>query len=469
MKTHPTCTFPVIPPDLRREETICLIADAFDYLEATVNNIMGRLNDRVEQNRKKLKEIDRRCAVAQAKIEKLKGNKKAIKIFCSAKYPATEDFTFYSSVYPHQSSFSEMKLSNRRFTSKHPNPDDHVMTEKLQFSDFHFNEHSKRSLTGEGLGRLPRDCRFVSSLLLFNTSENPYQRYVMSDPLRGVSKMKKNLENEDDDDAMGSAPLSILQREQLDHQIGENYFYSPGLGQVPEIDVPLDLPDLPGIANDLAYSADIGPAIAPSLPLTNYPTLPEILPEVPNVAVTFPSHPPKPAKHVPPPPPEVLLPSIPVSNTTSNLPSAPLAPPPPPPPPPPVEELPQPTKDNEPKAKPIGGAPKEVTNPGDARANLLESIRQAGGKKKLRDVKDRKIEAKKKKEEAKVSGGPEFMEELFSKLLMRRRGISGARGTENQPDGATNPGSAIEKFLGDDASASPKTSISEEGSEEDWD
>jgi WAS family protein 1 len=33
----------------------------------------------------------------------------------------------------------------------------------------------------------------------------------------------------------------------LDHLAAENYFYSPGLGEVPQIDVPLDLPDLPGI------------------------------------------------------------------------------------------------------------------------------------------------------------------------------------------------------------------------------
>lgn len=40
----------------------------------------------------------------------------------------------------------------------------------------------------------------------------------------------------------------------------------PDLGQVPEIDVPSYLPDLPGIADDLMYSADLGPGIAPSAP-----------------------------------------------------------------------------------------------------------------------------------------------------------------------------------------------------------
>lgn len=48
----------------------------------------------------------------------------------------------------------------------------------------------------------------------------------------------------------------------------------PDLGQVPEIDVPSYLPDLPGIADDLSYSADLGPGFAPSGPTHNIPELP---------------------------------------------------------------------------------------------------------------------------------------------------------------------------------------------------
>jgi len=48
----------------------------------------------------------------------------------------------------------------------------------------------------------------------------------------------------------------------------------PDLGQVPEIDVPSYLPDLPGIAADLMYSADLGPGIAPSAPSSAIPELP---------------------------------------------------------------------------------------------------------------------------------------------------------------------------------------------------
>lgn len=73
--------------------------------------------------------------------------------------------------------------------------------------------------------------------------------------------------------------LSPLTCPYLILQVPENYFYVPDLGQVPEIDVPSYLPDLPGIANDLMYSADLGPGIAPSAPGT-IPELPTFHTEV---------------------------------------------------------------------------------------------------------------------------------------------------------------------------------------------
>lgn len=63
-------------------------------------------------------------------------------------------------------------------------------------------------------------------------------------------------------------------RDVFSRQTAESYFYVPDLGQVPEIDVPSYLPDLPGIADDLSYSADLGPGFAPSGPTSLLPELP---------------------------------------------------------------------------------------------------------------------------------------------------------------------------------------------------
>jgi len=67
--------------------------------------------------------------------------------------------------------------------------------------------------------------------------------------------------------------LSLIEWFSLE-QTAESYFYVPDLGQVPEIDVPSYLPDLPGIADDLSYSADLGPGFAPSGPTHYIPDLP---------------------------------------------------------------------------------------------------------------------------------------------------------------------------------------------------
>jgi len=68
----------------------------------------------------------------------------------------------------------------------------------------------------------------------------------MLDPLGAVTKTRQALDDEEVQQ-MEAAPISISQREMLVPPARENYFYSPGLGEVPLIDVPLDLPDLPGM------------------------------------------------------------------------------------------------------------------------------------------------------------------------------------------------------------------------------
>ncbi|UYV69737.1 hypothetical protein LAZ67_7000533 [Cordylochernes scorpioides] len=206
-----------------------------------------------------------------------------------------------------------------------------------------------------------------------------YKKYVTLDPLGAVTRTRQEMRTEQQ---LDEAPVTISTR-QTDHQLEKHLFYSPELGQVPEMDVPLALPDLPGIADDLLYSAvDLDSSIAPSL-------LPEItssLPELPTVAKAPP----------PPPPPVVEVPDGP--------PAPPVAAPPP--------------------VKAASKLPEAVSNPGSARADLLQSIRQAGGKAKLKSVSDRKLEAKKQKQEERQQGG-DLMADLLSKLQNRRKGISG--------------------------------------------
>lgn len=413
---------PLIQSDLRREEAVHQITEALQYLETISTDIFTRVSQSVEKNRAHLQSVTDRIKLAQARVQKIKGSKKATKVFSSAKYPAPEKLQDYSSIFTGAVDPASQKRPRFKVESKLRPLDDKALKEKSMYLPVYVNSKQRsEDEKEEGLGSLPRNVNSVSSLLLFNTTENLYKKYVFLDPLAGaVTKTHTTLKTEKEDKPF-DAPLSITKREQLERQTAENYFYVPDLGQVPEIDVPSFLPDLPGIADDLMYSADLGPGFAPSVPSsTSIPELPSFGTEHDESSGSD-SHfrleaPPPPPP--PPPPPEPIHVSAPPPG------SSPAGPPPPPPPPAP---------DSTGQAPPTGvvkGAPNEVVQPSDGRASLLESIRNAGGigRAKLRNVKERKMEKKKQKEQeqvgAAVSGG-DLMSDLFNKLAMRRKGISG--------------------------------------------
>ncbi|KAM4733894.1 WASH complex subunit 1 [Anableps anableps] len=412
---------PLVQPELRREEAVLQIADALLYLEVISTDIFRRVSESVEKNRRQLQSVSDRIRLAQARVDKIKGSKKATKVFSSAKYPAPDRLQDYSSIFTGAIDPSSQTRPRRKIQNKLRAFDEKAWQEKLTYFPVCVgNKKKSEDETEEGLGSLPRNISSVSSLLLFNTTENLYKKYVFLDPLAGaVTKTHQTLETEKEEKPF-DAPLSITKREQLERQTAESYFYVPDLGQVPEIDVPSYLPDLPGIADDLSYSADLGPGFAPSGPNLNIPELPSFSEESVAPGTGLQNNLPPPPPPPPPPPSEPALPP--------TVPAG--APPPPPPPPPPTTESPT-EATSTPSSGPVSGAPSEVVQPSDGRASLLESIRNAGGigKAKLRNVKERKMEKKKQKEQEQAvgaaSGGGDFMSDLFNKLAMRRKGISG--------------------------------------------
>ena len=248
---------PILPPDLRHEEFILHVADTLDYLEKISADIFGRITQRVQENKDKLNSINKRVDLAQAKIERIKGSRKAIRVFSSAKYPAPQELEPYVSLFQYGNSVSELQEVKRQYhhvATRHRPTDERSVKEKLQFYNVQISGKSsnKEADRGEGLGKLPKNLKSVSSLLLFNTAENPYKKYVMLDPLSGaVTKTRTTMEEEDE--SLGEAPSTITNREQMERGTAENFLYMPGLGEVPEIDVPAYLPDLPGVADDLMY------------------------------------------------------------------------------------------------------------------------------------------------------------------------------------------------------------------------
>ena len=258
---------------------------------------------------------------------------------------------------------------------------------------------------GEGLGSLPHHLPSVSSLLLFNTSENPYKKYVLLDPLSGAQTKTRDKVLKQDDE-LSAAPVSIFKGEMLERGPQDSTIYKPIMPDLPELEVPLSLPTLSHVAEDEAYDQDHGPSIAPSLANATIPELPNLA--EPSVATTEPLTEPTGSSAPPPAPPP---------------PPPPEAPAPPPPPPPP-----------EPLAPSSEEASVELPEGGDARATLMDAIRKAGGADKagLKSAKERKKERKAKKEETTDSPG-DLLSDLSAALGRRRKALSGKDKKDEAP------------------------------------
>ncbi|XP_077487093.1 WASH complex subunit 1-like [Amblyomma americanum] len=403
----------LIPSDLRHDECILQVADSLDHLGKIANAILDGLQERLNEYKGRLQSIQARADLARTKISAIRGSSKATKVFSSYKFPAGDPDAAQElavSLPP-----VPLEPSRIRIRSQHLAPDERMLKEKLQF--FNVRPPAKANLSAtkpawqneEGLGRLPDSTESIGSLLLFNTGENPYTRYVQRDPLVGAKRTAPRAEEASTGpNLLGAAPASMSGTGQRGTS-QEGFLYSPGMGQVPQMDVPAALPDLPGVADDLSYSEDLGPSIAPSW-----------LPELPEVSSD---------SSAPPPLPDVGAADLPPLDPTPDL----------------GVECPPPLEMDEAEVVPSQDAvsahdtaevfeastrssdqePHEelslpVTEDGSARASLLESIRQAGGKAGLKSVR----RPQQQRKQVAPPGG-DLMSDLKSKLQLRRKGISG--------------------------------------------
>ena len=448
METSNFYEVPLVQNDLRSEETIVHVLGALTQLSKVSNDIFSKIDVKCTEFQQKIFDVNKRVDSANAKIDALKEAKKATVVFSSAKYPGNEKHRDYESIFAGVDQKQEYAHPRHNITERPQEFNLKNLQGKLQF--FTVKEKPKDKSIPKGLGSIPSNLSSASSLTVYNTAESPYNDSVKADPLEAKLKMKKqNLEESDRD--KNNMDETDFNKGLMNHEENDNLFYNPDMGDLPDFDLPDDL-ELPNIAQDMQYSLDIGPGIAPTM---NLQDLPEILEDLPDLGggenveendkdTTTQSQP------GPPPPPPSSNSAPPVSNNPppppppANIPppppSAPAAPPPPPPPanippPPPVSDQTDEKSEEAPKSAPPPDS--------DARGGLLDAIRKAGGASGagLKSIKERKAEERKKRDEAQAaapsSSGGDLMGDLMSKLTMRRKGISGAKAVqEEEPAGA---------------------------------
>ncbi len=309
-----------------------------------------------------------------------------------------------------------------------------------------------------GLGGIPwHRINSLSSLVIFNTSENAYN---MNRTKTYSKPDSRRLQTSDQlDNSLVSAPNSIMTPQQDINQLHFEF----SLESAPQImdSLPMALPSLPGIADEFSFnnSEDIVSIktvekrmqwtnIAPNNPLGEQ--IPKQLPLLPNfeskslTSTSEMSHsfsyessaaPPPPPPLPPPPPPTTHSISYSWSSVPSPSPPVPVPVPAPPPPPPPPLVPSQSASDGSNSSTTVASMPMTSNTSIDGgRANLLASIRLAAGKPK-KSAKERKFDSKKKKQQIADLGNSQtnglesssgdLMSDLMKRLALRRDGISG--------------------------------------------
>jgi len=438
---------PLVHRSVRPQEAVHQICDALEHLEHVIDSTFARIRSRVTEESGKLDKIGTRIGVAQAKVDKIATafTSKATTVYSPAKYPAPKLLKDATSLYSvnaekgdEESCQEKLRVSRRNYhlhnepilppgSARDPLKDfvpfsSEVDTAPANKTGFEFQ-------AWEGLGRLPDNLPSISSLLLFNTAENPYRVYVTLDNLAGSDAIEVDT-GDKEDLLLAGAPESILNPEL--HGLPEfavmDYGYKPVLSGVPEMNLPSALP-LSMVAGDINFGANddllsIAPSHQdnlPALPMVDLGTTPLIAPQ----GVSDPrrsnatnlSSAPTQAQEAPPPPPPDSSSMVSQSNAPPPPPPPPTnsgAPPPPPgPPPPPTSAV----------------IPAAIKNAEGGRGSLLADIRK-GHKNRLKSAKKRKMPASKAAANGGDSGAavPPGPGGIFSDLIMalnrRRKGIT---------------------------------------------
>lgn len=287
--------------------------DSLEMLEKTVNDVYEKVANRVKVENDRVARTRQRLAIAKEKLEIIKGNERATTVFSPAKYPAPktlDDFVpMYNSinplsriVHPDYDLDEEVETSTRG--ARRPQEDFDFLRRLTQPEQGQTNK--------QGLGRLPEYLPTVSSLLLFNSAENPYKEFKLLDNTQGTDGPEQVIETPQGPkgDGLKTGELAELEREKINKPAWT--------AEAPELEFPADLPEIDNIAVHDWTHVDL-PSIAPSFEQAQA-----------LLSLPAPPAPPNPDAAAPAPQPPAPTPA-----------AAPPAPPPAPPPQPPAPQPPQ--------------------------------------------------------------------------------------------------------------------------------
>lgn len=204
---------PLVSSNLRPQEMIIQMADTLEFLDQVSNDVFTKVASKIQESRTRISSIRRRVEAAQAKIDGLKGSRKATRIFSSSRFPGN----FESEC---KDIFNESSLKFNRTKANLSGLDISVDGDMIFYPTHQLN--GKRY-------QAPIPPSSVSELLIFNTEDLAFQQQTLSDKSSKSTLRRKHDSEMSVDTSLGDAPWSISQREQLERSNPLNFSYMPGI------------------------------------------------------------------------------------------------------------------------------------------------------------------------------------------------------------------------------------------------
>lgn len=203
---------PLVSSNLRPQEMITQMADTLEFLDQISNEIFARVTSRILESRTRINNIHQRVELAQAKINGLKGSRKATKVFSSSRFPGN----FHANS---KSIFNRSSLKLNKTTVGNNDTEIMVDGDMVFYPVHHQNGTRQQILAPPGS---------ASELLIFNTEDLAFQGQSLSDKCSKSTLRRKHDSEMSTDTSLGDAPWSISQRDQLERSNPLNFSYIPG-------------------------------------------------------------------------------------------------------------------------------------------------------------------------------------------------------------------------------------------------
>lgn len=395
VKVNKEAYIPLLTYDLGYEETILQLIKSLDCLDKVVDCVYEHVRGNINSQTSEIVKLNNKLNSVTNKVCCLANIKKSVQVFSSSKYPAAhyqKDFE-YSYDFDIESNIVEnIQVTHQICVTKDLNN----KTKFYNVSDRKLTKN-KDIIQMKGLGGLPDNLKYINSLLLFNSNENLYKNYVLSNPYK---VNKKTTSTQVVNIEQINKPVFTLPLDDTEKQF--NYSYTPVYEEVPSIDVPADLPDLPGIAADIQCfkenNVDL-PSVYKPASVVDLPSFDE-LDDIQNDEIIADDPVTVEQETVKLTDEQSLTDEQNITIITQNISDH-------------IEDI---------SIKNDQNTSKIFNNNVNTHSILMDEIRNAGGlkKAKLRSVDDRKMNNNET-----LSTGEGLMADLHKKLAMRRQGISG--------------------------------------------